>query len=270
MALTKLEHLIDPEVMADMISAQVPHAIRFYPLATVDNTLVGRPGSTLTVPTWEYIGDAEDIPEGTAITPDQMSATDKTLTIKKAGKGIEITDEAVLSGLGDPIGEGVNQLSLSISHKIDSDLLEELKKATQTAEGQPDTVAGIQGALDIFSDEEDEPSVLVINPVDAGKLRADAQKNYLWGTVQGAEAVISGTFGEILGAQVARSNKLKQGEAFLVKAGAIRLLMKRDTQVEHDRDILKKTTVITADQHYGAYLYDPSKVVKFESSAPEV
>lgn len=262
--MTKLEHLIDPQVMADMISYQLPKAIRFMPLATVDNTLAGRPGSTLTVPAWEYIGDAEDIPEGTPIDPDQMSASEKTMTIKKVGKGIEITDEAVLSGLGDPIGEGVHQLSLSISNKIDNDMLEELKKTTQKVTTAPETVESIQGALDIFSDEDDTASVLVMNPVDAGKLRADAQKNYLWGTVQGADAVINGTFGDILGAQIVRSNKLKAGEAFLVRPGALRLLMKRGTQVEHDRDILKKTTVVTADHHYGVYLYDPKKVVKFE------
>ena len=47
---TKLTNMIDPEVMASMISAKLPSKIKFAPLATVDTTLVGRPGSTLTVP----------------------------------------------------------------------------------------------------------------------------------------------------------------------------------------------------------------------------
>ena len=50
MAKTILTNMIDPEVMASMISATLPNKIKFAPLATVDNTLSGRPGSTLTVP----------------------------------------------------------------------------------------------------------------------------------------------------------------------------------------------------------------------------
>lgn len=50
MAETKLTNMIDPEVMASMISATLPNKIKFAPLAKIDTTLSGRPGSTLTVP----------------------------------------------------------------------------------------------------------------------------------------------------------------------------------------------------------------------------
>ena len=63
-----------------------------------------------------------------------------------------------------------------------------------------------------------------------------------------------------------RSRKLEEGEAFLVKAGALKLVMKRGTQVESERNIVNKTTVVTADQHYAPYLYNDAKVVKFEAA----
>lgn len=47
---TKLQNLINPQVMADMISAGLPAKIKFTPLAKVDNTLAARPGNTITVP----------------------------------------------------------------------------------------------------------------------------------------------------------------------------------------------------------------------------
>lgn len=50
MALTKLEQLVDPEVMAPMISAKLKKAIKVTPFAKIDTTLQGRAGSTITVP----------------------------------------------------------------------------------------------------------------------------------------------------------------------------------------------------------------------------
>ena len=47
---TKLQHLVDPEVVADIINRKLIDAIRFAPLARIDNTLVGRAGDELTMP----------------------------------------------------------------------------------------------------------------------------------------------------------------------------------------------------------------------------
>lgn len=259
---TKLADVFDPQVLADMISAELTNAIRFSPLAVVDRTLVGIPGSTLTVPAWNYIGDAEDVAEGTAIPIAKLTQTDKTMTIKKAGKGIEITDEAILSGYGDPYGEAQKQLVMSIANKVDNDVLTEVAKATLTHAATGGlTVANLDAAIGLFNDEDDSDLVLIAAPADAAKLRADAGQNWLGGTEIGANRIVSGVFGELLGAQVVRSRKLDK-TAYLVKAGALRIMLKRDVLVEYDRDIINKTDVITADQHYGVYLYDASKAVK--------
>lgn len=264
MVLTKLENLIDPEVMADIVSASLANQIRFAPIAQVLTNLQGRPGSTLSFPAFSYIGDAEDVAEGAQIPLDQLSASEKSVTVKKAAKGVEITDEAVLSGLGDPIGEANKQLALSIAAKVDEDLLTAAQSATQTSGAAFDgTVAGLQAGLDVFNDEDDEPVVLVVNPADAAKLRTDAQTNFLSGSELGANAFVNGTYGEVLGVQIVRSRKVEAGAPLLIKQGALALVMKRDVQVEADRDIVTKTTVITADEHYAAYLYNPAKVVKF-------
>lgn len=48
--MTVLSNLVDPEVMANMVSARLPKKIKFSPIARIDNTLVGQPGSTIKVP----------------------------------------------------------------------------------------------------------------------------------------------------------------------------------------------------------------------------
>ena len=273
---TKLATMVNPEVMADMVSAKLPKLIKFTPLAYVETALQGQPGNTLTVPAWEYAGDATEVGEGQAISPDQLTTKKTTMTIKKAAKGYEITDEALLSGLGDPLGQATYQLGLAIANKIDDDLVAVAKTATQHVAEAPTTGAALDKALAIFDDEEDAKYVALINPADAIDLRANTVKEWISGTEVGANTVVSGTFGETRGVQIVRSKKVDEGKGFIVKVspsqtqtddankyGAFVIMLKRDVAIETDRDILKKTTVITGDEHYGVYLYDPTRVVKF-------
>lgn len=280
MTQTKIAQLVNPEVLADMVSAKLPKMIKFTPLAYVERELVGQPGNTVTVAKWAYSGDAKDITEGEAIVPDQLTTDKSTMTIKKAGKGVEVTDEALLSGYGDPLGQAAHQISLAIANKVDNDLVVEAKKATQYVDDAPTTGAALDKALAVFEDEEDARYVALVNPKDAIDLRADTVKEWVRGSEIGANIVISGTFGETHGVQIVRSKKVEKGKGFLVKVSAVEtdtddvakygafvINLKRDVAVETDRDILKKTTVITGDEHYGVYLYDPTKVVKFGGNA---
>lgn len=263
MVMTKTTNMVDPEVMADMISAELEQLIRFAPLARVDRTLAGQPGSTVTVPKFKYIGDANDVAEGTAIDIALLETSTEPFTIKKAGRGVEITDEAILSGLGDPIGEATKQLGLAISNKVDNDVLTALATTTLAyTAGTAWDLDTISAAIDIFNDEDDKPMVLIMNSKDATKLRKALANNWDRSSDLGDEIIVRGTYGGVLGAQVIRSNKLTEGTAYLVKEGALAIYMKRDVEIEDDRDIIKKTTVITADQHYGAHLYDESKAIK--------
>ena len=276
MTQTKIAQLVNPEVLADMVSAKLPKMIKFTPLAYVERELVGQPGNTVTVPKWVYSGDAKDIAEGVAIEPDQLTTGKSTMTIKKAGKGIELTDEALLSGFGDPLGQAAHQIALAIANKVDNDLATEAAKATQYVDDAPTTGDALDKALAVFSDEEDAHYVAIINPEDAIALRSNTVKEWLRGSEIGANTVVSGTFGETHGVQIVRSKKVTKGKGFLVKISAVEtdtddvakygafvINLKRDVAIETDRDILKKTTVITGDEHYGVYLYDPTKVVKF-------
>lgn len=259
---TRVQDLVVPEVMAQMISASLPAAIKFAPLAEVDNTLVGRPGNTVTTPKFAYIGPAVDVAEYGAIPIERMSTTTAQVTIKKAGKGVEISDEAVLSGYGDPVGEANNQLRLSIADKIDNDILAAARAVTALVAGNATTELGaaVDEALVAFNEEEFGTSVvLMVSPKGHAALRRDPLFD---NTTIKDGILITGQVGQYLGAQVVLSRKLNDGEAFLVKQGAFGLLMKRDVEVESDRDIVHKSTIITGDEHYGAYVKDDSKLVK--------
>lgn len=269
--ITQVADLINPEVNAPIISYTLEKALRFTPLAQVDNSLVNSPGDTLKMPKFTYIGDAKDVAEGAAIPLDKLGTKTASVTVKKAAKGTQITDEAVLTGYGDPVGESNRQLGLALANKVDDDLLAVAKTGKQRATIAA-TVDGLLDAVNTFTDDSDDsPLVLVTSPKVASAIRRDAQKNQI-GSDIGADAVINNTKYAVEGVQIVVTNKLGATEGILLKVNPstppLKLIMKRGVQVETDRDIVKKTTIITADEHYAAYLYDDSKVVVVTFKAP--
>jgi N4-gp56 family major capsid protein len=246
-----------------MIDKKLVDAIRVSPLAHVDTTLVGRPGNTLTLPSYAYIGDAEVVAEGADIPVAQLTQSTVEVAIHKIGKGVQITDEAVLSGYGNPDEEAVDQLLTAIASMADKEMLAALEgigpEMTHTGAAVL-TAENVADALVKYGEDIEGNKVLLCNAEDYNALRK--ANDWVPASEVAANMVIHGAVGMVHGCQVVISNKLNGKPAFIVKPGALRLILKRDTLVETDRDILNKSTVITADKHSVAYLYDASKAIK--------
>lgn len=258
---TKLAELINPEVMGAFAERKLEAEFKFAPLAVVGHELQGQAGDTLTIPVWGYIGKAEDVEEGAPIPISKMGQTKTSVKVKKAGKGIELTDEAVLSGLGDAVGEGEKQLAEAILDKVNKDCFDVLVGTTtlqHTAAGNKLNADAVADALVHFKEDVHEGQVLFVSP----KRYAELRKDPAWVTVLAGEKFISGQVGEIMGCSVVVSNMMEDDKALIVRAGALGLELKRDTMIESDRDIIHKSTIITIDKHYVAYLKDASKVIK--------
>lgn len=280
MATTTLSNIINPQVMADMVSAQLPKALQVSRLYKVDNTLVGKAGNTVTVPRWAYIGAADDLAEGVEGTTTQMTATDVDYTVKKAVKNVELTDESLLSGYGDPKGEAVRQLRMAIADKVDNDGIALLNgiKSTDTGAQIVDGLTGLNYAnvcagLDKLGDEEQGGTkVLLVDQKGIAALRLDTRFVDKYSDA-GTEMMASGVVGRIAGCDVVISNKLnpasgKAHKAFICKVdengGPLTAFIKRDVTVESDRNIIAKKTVISADEHYVVAIEDMTKIVVLE------
>lgn len=278
MALTKLANLVNPEVLADLVEKKLHDYIRFEPLAEVDNTLVGKPGDTLTLPSYSYIGDAEVLGEGSTLTPVSLNAGSTTVSVSKVAIGVQLTDEAVLSGYGDPMGQAAMQIVEAIANKVDNQMLTVLKGISSpmifetTSTNAAIAPADISSALELFGEDIDMgEKVVLVSPRLYTKIR-NTNGTWLPASEIAADRLIRGAVGEIYGCQIIVSNKLKETndydeEAFIVKPGALRLIMKRDTMMETDRNILNFSTVITASKHEACYLYDTSKAIRLKKKA---
>lgn len=285
MAMTKLAQLVDPEVMAPMISAKLPSAIVATAFAKIDTTLVGRPGDTITIPKYTYIGDAEDLAEGITAGTVQLTTDTDDYTVKKAVKQVQLTDEAVLSGYGNPVGETNSQLAKAIASKVDQDVMDVLQTASVIATGGAgDAISydGIVDAIDLFNEEENVEKVMFINPHQVSELRKD--ENFISREKYGNEVMINGEIGMVANARIVPSRKIVaengvyscpivqlRGESQTGdETSAVTIFMKRNVNVETQRDLTNYTTLIGADEHYVAALTDESKVVLAQFKASNV
>ena len=263
---TKLSDVINPQVMADAVSAKIPSKIVVTPFAAIDDTLQGVPGDSITVPQY-------------------ATASTTTAKVKKAVKAVEITDEAKLSGYGDPEGEAVNQLSKSLASKMDADAMDAITGVGVQLkyDGTVKAISyeGIVDAVDVFGEEANSEKVIFVNPAQVTTLRKDA--NFISADKYGVgtNVVMTGEIGAICNCHVVPTKKVKKTTKTtesadfygcpIVKlqndseteddAAAVTVYMKRGVNLERSRDILAKKDVYSVDEHYTVALSNTAKVV---------
>ena len=237
------------------------------------------PGDTKTVPSWNYIGDAEDVAEGAEVGLTTMTASSATFTIKKAMKAVGITQEAINSGLGNPVGQAEHQLAKSIVSKVDNDVLAAALTATNTVTpGSVISYEGIVQAVSQFEDEEDGiEKVMFIHPKQEAQLLVDP--NFLSADKFQAGVAVNGAIGKIAGCWIKKSSKIKaSGNLYtcpIIKLEAdsaeteytedelpaLTIFLKKDVQVDHEWFPKKQQHDITAAKYYGVALTNAAKVV---------
>lgn len=280
MAVTMMNNMINPEVMGDMINAKIEALAKLTPYAKVDTTLQGVPGDTVTVPSWNYIGDAEDVAEGAEVSLTTMTAASTTFTVKKAMKAVGITQEAINSGHGNPVGQAEHQLAKSIVGKVDNDVMAAALTASVTS-GDGTAVIGYEGivaANGVFEDEEDGiEKVMFIHPKQETTLLLDP--NFLSADKFTGGVAVNGAIGKIAGCWVKKSKKVKAVDGVYTnpiiklepdsaeteytedELPAITIFIKRDIQVDHEWFPKKQQHDITAAKYYGVALTNAAKVV---------
>ena len=278
MATTQFSNMINPQVMAEMVSAKVAKRVAVMPFVKVDTTLEGQAGNTITLPVFEYIGDAANVTEGASIGASALTTTHKQFTIKKVAKGVDITDEAILSGYGDPVGEANRQLIMAISQKIDQDAIDALEGASRSiSTGTKICYAGIVDAIDVFEEEYNSEKVIFVHPKQVSQLRKDADFLSADKYLNGNYTAVNGEIGKIANCRVVVSKRVKENSDHtayinpIVKltydaeteqeTPALTIFLKRNVMVETSRDIDKQINMIRASENYVVALTDSSKVV---------
>lgn len=268
MAITMMSDMIDPQVLAAMVSAQLPKAIRFANVSPVDTTLEGRPGDTITLPKFVYTGKAEQVDEAQPIDYNKLQTTEQSVKVRKLVSAYEVTDETLKSAYGDPASEVARQMRMALADAMDEDIVETAKNAklkVNKVTATPDLIDSIEtvfsGAQDAIEDYSyPQQGIIFLSYHDAALIRKNATQLFARPSELGDNVLVNGAFGELLGWELIRTARLQQGEAIAVKPGALKTFMKSSIDVRYMYDMDTQVNKYSATEYFANAIVDESKV----------
>lgn len=226
-------------------------------LMTVDNELAENAGMTKVINTYTYSGTAEEVAAGEGNTNrGSISFVPNEYTVKVVQQAFDYTDEDFYKdpSIVDNGLKGANQLMVN---KMTSDFLGECAKASLAID--PITKLSYDAIVDGISklNVEDESKLFVVIP---NGWKAELRKDEDYKTARMGEVIYNGQVGTVAGIPVIATKAAT--EAYVMSAEAIKLFLKKDVEVEQDRDKDTRTNSIYLRAVYLAALADATKICK--------
>lgn len=230
-------------------------AVNTRSLMAVDTSLAAEAGMTKTINVYTYSGTAEELAAGQGNTNrGSITYAGKDYTVKMVQQAFDYQDEDFMKDntIVDNMLKGANQVMVN---KMTADFIAEAAKATLEQEGAVayDTIVDAIAKMNV----EDEAGIFVlVNPEGKAALRKDP--DYV--AARMGEVVYNGQVGTIAGLPVVVS-KAVEG-AYVMHKDAIKLFMKKDVEVEQERDADTRTNSVYLRSAYICALVDATKIVK--------
>lgn len=228
-------------------------------LMTIDSELSQTAGMTKTINVYTYTGEAEELGVGVGNTTAKRGSiayTGKDYTVKMVQQAFDYFDEDFMKDntIVDNMLKGANQVMVN---KMTSDFIGELAKATLTSTF---TTFGYEAIVDGISalNIEDESELFVIIP---NAWKKDLRKDADYKAARMGEVVYNGQVGTICGIPVIATNALTDA-AYVMTKEAVKLFIKKDVEVEQDRDADTRTNSVYLRTAYVVALVDATKIVK--------
>ena len=231
-------------------------------LMAVDNSLVQEPGMVKTINLYTYDGTAEELEAGQGNTSRGSIAYEgKDYTVKLVRQAFDYQDEDFMKDntIVDNMLKGANQVMVN---KMTADFVAEAQKATLS---HPAAAFGYDAIVDAIAklNVEDESKLFVVIP---NAWKADLRKDEDYKAARMGEVIYNGQVGTICGIPVIATKALTDA-AFVMNAEAIRLFMKKDVEVEQERDADTRTNSVYLRTAYIVALVDATKICKITKSA---
>ena len=223
-------------------------------LMTVDNSLTAEAGMTKTINVYTYTGTAEELAAGagnTARGAITFNGTD--YTVKLVQQAFDYQDEDFMKD-DNVVDFGVKGATEVMTNKMTADFFAECAKSSLVVSSAISYNA-IVDAISLIN-AEDESKLFVVIP---NEWKAELRKDEDYKTARMGEVVYNGQVGTIAGIPVIATKALSD-RAYVMTNEAVKLFMKKDVEVEQQRDADTRTNSIYLRAAYICALVDATKI----------
>ena len=224
-------------------------------LMTIDNELAQNAGMQKTINTYVYSGTAEEVEAGQGNTSrGNITYTPSDYTVKMVQQAFDYQDEDFMKdpSIVDNLLKGANQVMVN---KMTADFVAECGKATLSHTGaiSYDTIVDAIAKLNV----EDESGLFIVTNT-AGKAALRKDPDYV--AARMGEIVYGGQVGTVAGIPVIVSKAVE--DSYVMSKEAVKLFVKKDVEVEPERDADTRTNSYYLRSAYVCALVDATKICK--------
>ena len=226
---------------------------------TVDTDLQGVEGMKKTINTYAYKGAVQAVEEGATNTErGKVTFVGKDYKVKVKQQVFDYTDEQAMKDK-NVVEVGVKGSAIEMVNDLNNDFFTEIAKTT--------TLHSHTGALsyDVIVDAiekmniEDESGLFLLIGND---LKAQIRKDADFKASRLGEMLYHGQIGDICGVPVAVSKKVPKNTAYLATKEAVTCFVKKQNEVEQDRQKEKRINTVITRKVALVALTDATKAVK--------
>ena len=251
--------LLDRKVVEDRIKDILETSLDTVQLMTIDNDLVQGAGMVKHINTYEYQGAVEAVAEGAGNTErGKVTFVDQDYDVIVKQQVFDYTDEQAMKDK-NVIEVGVKGSAIEMVNDLNNDFFTEIAKTstlhTHSGAFSYDVVVDAIEKMNI----EDESGLFLIVGND---LKAQIRKDEDFKASRLGEMLYNGQIGDICGVPVAVSKKVPKNTAYLATKEAVTCFVKKQNEVEQDRQKEKRINTVITRKVALVALTDATKAVK--------
>lgn len=267
------------EILQDKYNTVLKSKMDINNYLTVDNSLTASEGDDIEVVSRSVSGSFEDVAMGSGNSGSiEVTGTTSKYTVKtKQGRFVYYDEEARKDG--KLVDTGITGMAEIARNAWSDEAIVEFEKAfTYNVATASISFNDFVDAIAYFG-EDAEDIVALVNPSTLGTVRKNLKDDLKYSE----DFVRTGYVGAIAGVPVKSTNLIPAGEVILAKKDAVTLFLKKDTEMEQERDAnLRKNSIysrkvgivaLTKDSHVvriGANATTPTTVTTYTKAQKTV